>query len=279
MNPSIGVFDSGVGGLTILRAIHELMPAQPVIYLRDQAHVPYGIKQPDEIRAFAKEITSYLLDHGAKLIVVACNTASVVSLKFLRDEFHDIPFVGMEPAVKPAAEQTHSRVVGVLATYATFQGEVYASVVDRFAKGVTLLQDPCLGLVNQIEKGDLKGPETRKLLEKILHPMLDKGIDTVVLGCTHYPFVIPLIKEIVGPSVNVIDPSPAVARQVQRLLQERDWLAKDEKSSAMELISTGDPALMARLLPSLWGYSHNVRGICWQGLRLQECSSLPKGSA
>ncbi len=278
MYPSIGVFDSGVGGLTILRAIRELMPAQPVIYLGDQAHVPYGVKQPDEIRAFTKEITSYLLKRGARLIVVACNTASVVSLKFLRAEFPDIPFVGMEPAVKPAAEQTHSKVVGVLATYATFQGEVYASVVERFAKGVTLLQDPCLGLVGQIEKGDLNGPDTRQLLKKILHPMLEKGIDTVVLGCTHYPFVIPLIKEIVGPSVNVIDPSPAVARQVQRLLAEHGWQAEGQQAAEIKFLSTADPSQMEALLPILLGTSQKVHGVCWHDLSLLPCSSS-KGSS
>ena len=279
MNSPIGVFDSGIGGLTILRAIRELMPAQPVIYLGDQAHVPYGVKQPEEIRTYTKAITKYLLDRGVKLIVVACNTASVVSLKYLREEFPHVPFVGMEPAVKPAAEQTHSRVVGVLATYATFQGEVYNSVVERFAKGVTLLQDPCLGLVGQIEKGDLNGPETRHLLEKILHPMIEKGIDTVVLGCTHYPFVIPLIKEIVGPAVKVIDPSPAVARQVQRLLNEHGWLAEGHQQADLELISTAEPAQMEAQLPILLGFSHKVHSVCWQESLLAECSSSSKGAA
>ena len=150
-NP-IGVFDSGVGGLSVLSAIRELLPNQAMIYIADQAHVPYGTRSLEEVRQFSTGITRFLIDQGSKLIVVACNTASVASLKSLREEFTDIPFVGMEPAVKPAAEQTHSRVVGVLATYATFQGAMYASVVERFAQGVTILQDHCPGLVTEIEK-------------------------------------------------------------------------------------------------------------------------------
>ncbi len=268
MTTSIGVFDSGVGGLTVFRAIRELMPSQPVIYLADQANVPYGVRQLEEVRGFAKEITTYLISQGAKLIVVACNTASVASLKYLRQEFPEIPFVGMEPAVKPAAERTHTGVVGVLATYATFQGEVYASVVERFAQGVTLLQDPCLGLVSLIEKGDLSGDDTRKLLEKVLKPMLEKNIDTIVLGCTHYPFVIPLIKEIVGPSINVIDPAPAVARQVQRLLMERNLLAEDDQAETFRLITTGDPSVFETNLHIYLGYSHNVEHATWNNGRL-----------
>ncbi len=263
MTTTIGVFDSGIGGLSVFRAIRELLPGQPVIYLADQAHVPYGMRQPEEIRAFAKEITRYLLDHGAKLITVACNTASVVALKYLREEFPNTPFVGMEPAVKPAAEQTHTGVVGVLATYATFQGEVYASVVERFAKGVTLLQDPCIGLVSLIEKGELKSLETRKLLEKILNPMLEKNIDTVVLGCTHYPFVIPLIQQIVGPGVRVIDPAPAIARQVQRLLKEHAWLAEDGTNADFRLLTTGDAGSLQKNLPVYLGFSHKIESASW----------------
>ena len=264
----IGMLDSGVGGLTILRAVRELMPAQPVIYLADQAHVPYGVRQVDEVRRFSKEITRYLLDQGAQLIVVACNTASTAALKVLREEFSDRPFVGMEPAVKPAAEQTLTGVVGVLATYATFHNEVYNSVVERFAKDVVLLQDHCPGLVSQIEKGYLDGPETRAILERALQPMLEKGIDTVVLGCTHYPFVIPMIKQIVGPNVRVIDPAPAIARQAKRLLDERGWLAGESQPGSLRLITTGDPVTLSRNLPLYLGYPHEVESVTWRNDRL-----------
>ncbi|MEA5078061.1 MAG: glutamate racemase [Anaerolineaceae bacterium] len=260
----IGVFDSGLGGLSVLRAIRESMPSQPVVYFGDQGHVPYGQRSLEEVRAFSTEAVRFLLGKGAKLIVVACNTASVAALVSLRQDFPQVPFVGMEPAVKPAAEQTHTGVVGVLATYATFQGALYASVVERFAHGVNLLQNPCIGLVPQIEKGNLDGPETRQILEDALKPMLAQNIDTVVLGCTHYPFVIPLIQEIVGPSVRVIDPAPAVARQTKRLLQEHGWLSEGSQKSSVEYYTSSDPASMQALLPRFLGEDGVVKRVTWQ---------------
>src|SRR5512146_1221758 len=223
----IGVFDSGVGGLSILRAMRSLLPEEPVIYFGDQGHIPYGSRSKEQIRDFSETITRFLLDKEAKLIVVACNTASAAALRYLRERLPATDFVGMEPAVKPAAEQTRTGVVGVLATPATFQGALYASVVERFAQGVELLKDTCPGLVRQIEAGDLDGPETRAILESALRPMLARNIDTVVLGCTHYPFVIDLIQEIVGDGVRVIDAAPAVARQAKRLLEKRGIVHAD----------------------------------------------------
>lgn len=264
----IGVFDSGLGGLSVLRAIRESMPSQAVIYFGDQGHVPYGQRSLEEVRAFSTEAVKFLLGKGAKLIVVACNTASVAALLSLRRDFPQVPFVGMEPAVKPAAEQTHTGTVGVLATFATFQGALYASVVERFAHGVNLLQDPCIGLVPQIEKGNLDGAETRKILEDALKPMLAQNIDTIVLGCTHYPFVIPLIQEIVGPSVRVIDPAPAIARQTKRLLQEHGWLSEGLERSAVDFYTSGDPASMQALLPKFLGKSGQVRQASWQDGKL-----------
>jgi glutamate racemase len=258
----IGIFDSGVGGLSVLRAIRAELPEQPVIYLADQAHVPYGPRQMEEVRCFSEAITRYLLDQGARLIVVACNAASAASLHYLREVFPEVPFVGMEPAVKPAAEITHSGVVGVLATPATFQGELYASVIERFAQGVTVLQDTCPGLVAQIEAGNFEGAETRQILEAALHPMLEQGIDTIVLGCTHYPFVIPLIQEIAGPGVRVIDPAPAVARQARRLLEANCLVAPPASrapAGAVRYLTTGDPQALQRLLPLLTGESSSVR--------------------
>jgi glutamate racemase len=203
----IGIFDSGVGGLSVLRQLTGLLPEHSIIYLADQAHVPYGPRTLEEVQAFSFEITRWLLMQHCGEIIVACNTASAAALHKLRKAYPNIPFVGMEPAVKPAAEQTHTGVVGVIATPATFQGELYASVVERFASGVTVLEDTCPGLVEQIEAGNLEGDETRRILEKALFPMLEKGIDTIVMGCTHFPFVIPLIQQITGPNVRVIDPA------------------------------------------------------------------------
>src|SRR5687768_5442399 len=215
----IGIFDSGVGGISVLRAVREQIPNESVIYFGDQGHIPYGPRPMDQIRSFSEAITNFLLEHTVKIIVVACNTASAAALKYLREKFPAMQFVGMEPAVKPAAEHTQTGKVGVLATPTTFQGALYASVVERFANGVELLQDTCPGLVQQIEQGNLDGEETRRILEQALLPMLEKNIDTVVLGCTHYPFVIPLIQQIVGENVRVIDPAPSVARQAGRLLE------------------------------------------------------------
>ena len=236
----IGVFDSGVGGLSVLREIRRELPQENIIYYGDQANVPYGSKSLAVVRQLSEAVTRSLLDMGVKLIVVACNTASAAALHYLRQTFPEIPFVGMEPAVKPAAEHTHSGKVGVLATPATFQGELYASVVERFAQGVTLFQHTCPGLVGQIEAGRLHTPRTRQILEEALQPMLAAGIDTVVLGCTHYPFVIPLIQEIVGASVRVIDPAPAVAKQARRMLERDGMLNPQEALGGLSLLTSAD---------------------------------------
>ena len=262
----IGIFDSGVGGLSVLRSLRALLPAEVLLYLADQAHVPYGQRPLEQVRQFSEQITRYLLGEGAKLIVVACNTASAAALQHLRMVFPRVHFVGMEPAVKPAAEQTRSGVVGVLATPATFQGALYASVVERFANGVTLLQSTCPGLVEQIEAGDLDGPVTRGILEEALRPMLAKGIDTVVLGCTHYPFGIPLIEQIAGPGVRVIDPAPAVARQVARLLDEHGLRTPEgNEPGLMRFATTGDRQVMKAALLRLIGEERQVEEVRWVG--------------
>lgn len=264
----IGIFDSGVGGLSVLRAIRQTLPGEDLIFLADQAHVPYGSRSLEEVCALAEEITRFLTSQPVKLIVVACNTASAAALHHLRQVFPQTPFVGMEPAVKPAAEQTRSGVVGVLATPATFQGALYASVIERFANGVTVLQDTCPGLVMAIEAGQLDGPEVRMILEKALHPMLIQGIDTVVLGCTHFPFVIPLIEKIVGPQVRVIDPAPAVARQVGRLLEVHGLLSAGFNPGRMHFLTTGDTEQMEALLPKMIGQVSRVHPAYWNAGRL-----------
>ena len=268
-NPSndhpVGVFDSGVGGLSILRAIRQQMPEEPVIYFGDQTHIPYGPRPLLQVRDFSEGITRFLLEHEAKLIVVACNAASAAALTYLRETFPQMGFVGMEPAIKPAAEHTETGVVGVLATPATFQGALFASVVERFANGVELLKDACPGLVQQIEAGDLDGPETRRILEKALHPMLERNIDTVVLGCTHYPFVIDLIQDIVGPKVRVIDPAPAVARQAGRLLEKRGLRHPDGELAAMQFFTSGPAHGLESLLPRLLGETGPVCTLSWEG--------------
>lgn len=249
----IGLFDSGLGGLSVLRAVRAALPHVSVVYFGDNGHIPYGARSLTQIRQFSAAITRCLVAQGAQAIVIACNTASAAALRPLRaaPEFAGLPFVGMEPAVKPAAEVTRTGVVGVLATPATFQGELYASVVERFAQGVTVLQQVCPGLVQAIEAGQHNAPATEAALRGWLAPLLAQNIDVLVLGCTHYPFVIPLLEKICGPAVRVIDPSPAVARQVARVWSALDPAPPPQVPSTVTYLTSGPPAAFARALDLL----------------------------
>ena len=266
----IGIFDSGVGGLSVLREVQRQLPSEDLIYLADQTHVPYGERSREEVLGYAEGIVRYLIGRASKLIIIACNTASAVALKELRAAYPDMPFVGMEPAVKPAAADTQSGVVGVLATPATFQGDLYASTVERFARGVKILQDTCPGLVKQIEEGKVDNPQTREILEKALKPMLQEGVDEIVMGCTHYPFVIPLIEEIIGDQARVIDPAPAVARQAGRILEDYDLLAPEGEPGELVFYTTGDPEKMDRMLKFLMNLKTQVVKLVWEGGAITE---------
>ncbi|HSM24412.1 MAG TPA: glutamate racemase [Anaerolineaceae bacterium] len=248
LSNAIGIFDSGVGGLSVYREIKKKLPSNPIIYFADQFHVPYGPRTLEEVFSLSFVVTNFLLKLGAGVIVIACNTASAAALYRLREIYPDTPFVGMEPAVKPAAEHTHTGSVGVLATPATFQGKLYNSVVERFAKSVKIYQDTCSGLVQEIEKGNFSGSKTKNILVSALTPMIEKEIDSVVLGCTHYPFVIPLIKEIVGPDISVIDPSPAIANQTYRKIIENDIQSKSDSSGQSILITSGSTQNLRKFL-------------------------------
>ncbi len=259
---AIGIFDSGVGGLSVLREIRDQYPGEDLIYIADQIHVPYGTRSRQQVLEYSEGIIRFLIREDVKIIVLACNTASAVALADLRKKYPDMPFVGMEPAVKPAAEETSTGVVGVLATPATFQGDLYASTVEKFARGVKVLQDTCPGLVDQIESGKIDHPRTREILQKALDPMLKQNVDKVVMGCTHYPFVIPIIKEIVGTQVRVIDPAPAVARQTGRLLESYSLEANGEHGS-VAFLSTGDPVKLAENIFDLIGIKTIVGELQW----------------
>jgi len=266
----IGIFDSGVGGLSVLREVRRQFPAEDLIYMADQAHVPYGIKTREDVLGFSEGIVRFMLKRKTKLIIIACNTASAVALSTLRKTYPDLPFVGMEPAVKPAVEETSSGVVGVLATPATFQGDLYASTVERFAGDIKILQDTCPGLVRQIEEGKINDPETSAILEKALVPMLENNVDEIVMGCTHYPFVIPLIRELVGDQAQVIDPAPAVARQAGRLLTEWDLQASGKGEGELQFFTTGNPVGLSSMLASLIDLDSQTKGLKWIGGELQE---------
>lgn len=253
----IGVFDSGVGGLSVLRHLRAQLPHENFIYIADQAHVPYGRRPLADIRALSEAITRFLLSHEAKLIVIACNTASGAALNSLRRTFPSLPFVGMEPAVKPAAAQTKSGKVGVLATVGTFESQRYLSLMNRFAKEVEVFENPCIGLVERIEDGQLDGEETAVLLQNCVQPMLDAGVDTLVLGCTHYPFIRPLLEQICQTNtspepvegrsstgsvrtISIIDPAPAIARQTTRLLAKNGLKNDAGAMGSLLLYTSGD---------------------------------------
>jgi len=265
----VGIFDSGLGGLTVLREIHALLPSQPLLYFGDQAHVPYGKRQPAEIREFSFAITRHLLEAGADLIVVACNTASAAALKELRRVFPETPFVGMEPAVKPASQQTHNGVVGVLATPATFQGELYSTLVEKFAHDVQILTSTLPGLVEEIESGRLDSPKTRSILKEAILPMIAQGADTLVLGCTHFPFVLPLIREIAGPQVNVIDPAPAIARRTQALLQAYGWENTAAYPAPLTFSTSGNLESFKNSIRSLLNIETTPQQLLWDAYQLK----------
>lgn len=248
----VGVFDSGVGGLSVLGAIRARLPFESLLYVADSGHVPYGEKSPEYIRERCRRIADFLLAQGAKALVVACNTATVAAVGELRERHPGLPIVGMEPAVKPAAAATRCGTVGVLATTGTLKSARFAALLDRFAHDVTVVTQPCPGLVECVEQGALAAPATRALLASYVQPLLAAGCDTLILGCTHYPFLKPLLRELVPEGVELIDTGAAVARQLARLLDERSLLAAGPAQPA-RFWSSGDPAALARVLPALWG--------------------------
>lgn len=236
------MFDSGVGGLSVWREIVRELPHESTVYFADQAHVPYGPRHPDQIRRFCDAITRFMIDLECKAVVVACNTASAAALKHIRETFPDLPSIGMEPAVKPAAAITQSGVVGIMATPATFQGRLFKATAGRYASGIKLINQVCDGLADHIELGDLDGPSTDAILKKFLEPILSAGADTIVLACTHYPFVIEPIRRLAGPRVHVIDPAPAIARHVRRVLEGQQRLVATHTTPTHHFVTSGPVA-------------------------------------
>ncbi|MBM7060182.1 glutamate racemase [Pseudomonas sp. UL073] len=256
-NAPIGVFDSGVGGLSVLGEIRQLLPAESLLYVADSGHVPYGEKTPEFIRERSQVIASFLLGQGAKALVLACNTATAAAVADLRERHPELPIIGMEPAVKPAAAATRSGVVGVLATTGTLKSAKFAALLDRFASDVRVITQPCPGLVERIEAGELDGASTRALLQGFVAPLLAEGCDTLILGCTHYPFLKPLLRELVPAAVNLVDTGAAVARHLQRVLSARDLLANGAAAEP-RFWSSGSQANLAAVLPVLWGPAKSV---------------------
>jgi len=243
----IGIFDSGVGGFTVFQEIRRLLPRAEIVYLADRGNAPYGERSLAEVGAIATACTRHLVAMGATTVVVACNTASAAALHPLRAHFPEVPFVGMEPALKPAAAITRSGVVGILATAATFQGELFASLLDRYAAGLEVVTQACPGWAEMVEAGTVEGAMATREIARYLLPVLDRGADTLVLGCTHYPFLQETIADIAGPHRPIIDPAAAVGAQVARI-------ATDPGADGRTTVhSTGDPATIAAVVQKLTG--------------------------
>ena len=251
MNPGpIGLFDSGLGGVTVLRELRAALPNEPIVYLADQARCPYGDRDEQTLRGFARQCVDYLIGAGAKLMVVACNTASAAALESLRAEWPGFPFVGMVPAVKPAVLETRTGVVGVLATPTTMQGKLLRDVLASWrTDSVLVIERIGAGLVELVEAGAWDTPEARQLLASHLAPLLAAGADRVVLGCTHYPLLTPLIREL-APSLAIEDAGPAVARQAARLLAAHD-LVHPTGDAGVRCFTTGDSTVFAARLRAL----------------------------
>ena len=247
----IGVFDSGVGGLSVLREIRRLLPAESLLYVADSGYVPYGEQPSELILERSQRIAEFLLEQGAKALVVACNTATAAAVAQLRARYA-VPIIGMEPAVKPATLASRSGVVGVLATTGTLRSARFAALLDRFAGSVTVLTQPCPGLVECIERGELDTERVISLLTGYTRPLLDAGCDTLILGCTHYPFLRPVLERMLPADIQLVDTGAAVARQLQYKLGEFDLLAQGPSRTAQFWSSKGSQELQD-VLPVLWG--------------------------
>ncbi len=250
----VGVFDSGVGGLSVLREIHAQWPHEALIYVADSGHAPYGDKSVEFIEARAVHIIEHLLRQGAKAIVVACNTVTGLIIDRLRQRFAHCPIVAIEPAIKPAALHTESGIVGVLATRQTASSPGLARLIHAHGQGKRFVVQACPGWVERVEAGKLDDKDTQALVASYVQPLLAQGVDTLVLGCTHYPFLAPVIGHFAGPSVQVIDPAAAVARELgRRLVQLRRSAPPDRLPQPIQFWTSGDPLHVAAVASRLWG--------------------------
>ncbi|HSH54869.1 MAG TPA: glutamate racemase [Methylotenera sp.] len=257
-NNPIGVLDSGVGGISVLKHIHSLLPHEQLLYVADSKYAPYGSKTQDEIRARCFEIADFLIAKNVKALVVACNTATAAAIDELRTRY-TLPIIGMEPAVKPAAEASKNGIIGVLATVGTLKSAQFAALLESYGRNVKVVTQACVGLVECIERGELNSNSTLELIQRYCKPLLNEGADTIVLGCTHYPFVKPLIMQVVGENVTLIDTGAAVAKQLQKRLQEFDLLTDAARQTADVTFWTNGEAENARqVIAQLWGANPEI---------------------
>jgi len=246
---AIGVFDSGVGGISILKEITALLPYENTIYLADSLNAPYGQKSKEKILEFSIKNTELLIKKGCKIVVVACNTATTNAISYLRQNY-DIPFVGIEPAIKPAALQTTTNAIGILATKGTLSSDLFHATSQKFTKGIQVIEQIGEGIVPLIEAGKIDSKEMTILLKKYLNPMLDANIDYLVLGCSHYPFLIPNIKKIIGSDIIIIDSGEAVARQTKSILEKNDLLNSSTSIAQHQLYSNVDTSTLKLIFDS-----------------------------
>ena len=266
----IGVFDSGVGGLSVWREIRRCIPDAPLIYLADQAHVPYGPRPAHEIIQLTEACVHWLIERGCQVIVIACNTATAAALPHLRSTFPHIPFVGMEPAVKPAVALTRSGVIGVLATHTTVKSARFASLVQRYARDVRVIERACPTWVALVERGEIDHSQTLSQVAGDLQPVIAAGADTLVLGCTHFPFLSTPIQQVLAdwhvahpqaPVTSVVDPAPAVAQQCLRQWQAQSHAHNHLPNATLELHTTGDPHTFAQIALHLLGIPNNEQHV------------------
>lgn len=250
----IGVFDSGVGGLSVLRHVHDLLPNEYLIYVADNAYMPYGALTSEVVKERCHRIAGFFTDQGARALVVACNTATAVAVESLRRDF-PLPIIGMEPAIKPAVEATRAGVIGVLATSGTLASEKFSGLVRRFRSSAEVIFQPGSGLVEQVEAGDCDSDKTRELLKSHLAPLLERGVDVLVLGCTHYPFLTPLVQEIAGRDVTVLDTGSAIAVELKRQLEKNRLTAAEGSAGGLQFFSSGNIEHSQSMISHLWGSS------------------------
>ena len=251
-NNPIGIFDSGVGGISVLKHIHALLPHEDLIYLADSKYAPYGNKTPQEITQRCLILCDDLLQKNVKAIVVACNTATAAAIDELRETF-DITIIGMEPAVKPAAEASKNGVIGVLATVGTLKSAQFAALLESYGRNVKVVTQGCTGLVECIERGELDTAETKALIRLYTAPLLAEGADTIVLGCTHYPFVKHVIQDVVGNKVTLIDTGAAVAKQLKNKLEEKGLLSTTQEKAEVNFWTNSEAENSEQVTEKLWG--------------------------
>ena len=253
----IGVFDSGVGGISVLQHIHALLPQEELLYVADSQYAPYGNKTPEEIQSRCIEITDFLITKGVKAIVVACNTATAAAIDLMRVRYA-LPIIGMEPAVKPAAEASRNGVIGVLATVGTLKSAQFAGLLESYGRNVKVVTQGCIGLVECIERGDLNGADTKALIKRYVQPLLEAHADTIVLGCTHYPFVRHLIEDVVGKQVVLVDTGHAVARHLKHRLEDGHLLNQSPTHAEIKFWTNSLAQDAEKVMTGLWGNSVTV---------------------